>query len=43
MAALTPRTTPYLYYVLCPKDGDGVHRFSETLAEHEANRAECLG
>jgi UPF0755 protein len=43
MAALTPRTTPYLYYVLCPKDGDGVHRFSETLAEHEANRVECLG
>jgi UPF0755 protein len=42
-AALEPATTPYLYYVLCPKDGDGVHRFAETLAEHEANVAECLG
>jgi UPF0755 protein len=42
-AALSPRSTPYLYYVLCPKDGDGVHRFSRTLAEHEANRVECLG
>ena len=42
-AALSPETTDFLYYVLCPKDGDGVHRFAETLSEHEANVAECLG
>lgn len=42
-AALTPKETPYLYYVLCPKEGDGVHRFAETYDEHLANVAECLG
>jgi UPF0755 protein len=41
-AALSPEETTYLYYVLCPPDGDG-HRFAETLAEHEANVVECLG
>jgi UPF0755 protein len=42
-AALTPRQTPFLYYVLCPKEGDGVHRFAETYDEHLANVGECLG
>ena len=42
-AALSPADTSYFYYVLCPPDGDGVHRFARTLAEHEANVAECLG
>ena len=42
-AALSPADTTYLYYVLCPPDGVGVHRFARTLAEHEANVAECLG
>lgn len=43
LAALTPEASPYLYYVLCPKEGDGVHRFAETYDEHLANVAECLG
>jgi UPF0755 protein len=42
-AALEPSRTPYLYYVLCPPDGDGVHRFSKTLSEHIDNVQECLG
>jgi peptidoglycan lytic transglycosylase G len=42
-AALAPAHTPYLYYVLCPPDGDGVHRFSKTLHEHIVNVHECLG
>lgn len=41
--ALNPEDTTFLYYVLCPPDGAGVHRFAETLAEHESNVAECLG
>jgi UPF0755 protein len=42
-AALHPETTDYLYYVLCPPDGRGVHRFAVTYAEHLANVRECLG
>ena len=42
-AALEPKSSPYLYYVLCPKQGDGVHRFAETYDEHLANVRECLG
>ncbi|MDP9184795.1 MAG: endolytic transglycosylase MltG [Actinomycetota bacterium] len=42
-AALHPETTDYLYYVLCPPDGKGVHRFAITYAEHLANVRECLG
>jgi UPF0755 protein len=41
--ALNPQETTFLYYVLCPPDGEGVHRFAETLAEHERNVAACLG
>jgi UPF0755 protein len=36
-AALHPADTPYLYYVLCAPDGDGVHRFARTLHEHNVN------
>jgi UPF0755 protein len=42
-AALEPTDTPYLYYVLCPPDGDGVHRFAKTYQEHLHNVQECLG
>ncbi len=42
-AALEPAHTRYLYYVLCPPDGEGVHRFSKTLAQHNRNVKECLG
>jgi UPF0755 protein len=42
-AALHPKETDLLYYVLCPPDGDGVHRFAVTYDEHLANVAECLG
>jgi peptidoglycan lytic transglycosylase G len=42
-AALHPATTDYLYYVLCPPDGRGVHRFARTLQEHDANVQQCLG
>jgi peptidoglycan lytic transglycosylase G len=42
-AALHPETTDYLYYVLCPPDGKGVHRFAVTYEEHLANVQECLG
>ena len=40
-AALQPRSTDFMFYVLCADDGS--HRFSETLAEHEANVDACLG
>lgn len=43
IAALHPETTDFLYYVLCPPDGQGVHRFAVTYAEHLANVRECLG
>jgi peptidoglycan lytic transglycosylase G len=42
-AALQPADTPYFYYVLCPPDGNGVHRFAETYDEHLQNVQECLG
>jgi peptidoglycan lytic transglycosylase G len=42
-AALHPAKTGYLYYVLCPPDGPGVHRFATTLREHNANVKQCLG
>jgi peptidoglycan lytic transglycosylase G len=42
-AALDPAATDYLYYVLCPPDGPGVHRFAETYEEHLRNVRECLG
>jgi peptidoglycan lytic transglycosylase G len=42
-AALHPEQTDYLYYVLCPPDGEGVHRFAVTYQEHLANVQECLG
>ena len=42
-AALKPADVTYKYYVLCPQDGDGVHRFADTFDQHNANVAECLG
>jgi UPF0755 protein len=42
-AALDPAHVPYLYYVLCPKDGPGVDRFSVTNREFVNNKHECLG
>ncbi|HLB40078.1 MAG TPA: endolytic transglycosylase MltG [Actinomycetota bacterium] len=42
-AALHPEQTEYLYYVLCPRDGEGVHRFATTYEEHLVNVRECLG
>ena len=42
-AALHPAQTDYFYYVLCPPDGRGVHRFAVTLAEQTVNVHECLG
>lgn len=43
LAALQPETTDFLYYVLCPPDGDSVHRFAVTYDQHLANVRECLG
>ena len=42
-AALHPEQTDFFYYVLCPPDGRGVHRFAVTYDEHLANVQECLG
>jgi uncharacterized YceG family protein len=42
-AALHPAKTDFLYYVFCPPDGPGVHRFATTLREHNANVQQCLG
>jgi UPF0755 protein len=42
-AALHPDATAYLYYVACPPDGPGVHRFARTYAEHLRNVKDCLG
>ena len=42
-AALRPAHVDYLYYVLCPKDGKGHHRFSKTYADFLKNKQECLG
>jgi len=43
LAALQPAHVRYLYYVLCPKDGNGVHRFAVTNRQHNNNVHECLG
>lgn len=43
LAALEPASTEYFYYVLCPPDGDQVHRFAVTYDEHLRNVQECLG
>jgi UPF0755 protein len=42
-AALQPAHVDYRYYVLCPKDGKGRHRFSKTYNDFLHNRAVCLG
>ena len=42
-AALEPARVRYLYYVLCPKDGKGVHRFSVTNRSFVNDKHECLG
>jgi UPF0755 protein len=42
-AALHPAKTDYLYYVLCPPDGPGVHRFATNLHDHDVNVQQCLG
>ncbi|MGQ0670316.1 MAG: endolytic transglycosylase MltG [Actinomycetota bacterium] len=41
MAALEPADVDYVYFVACPRDGDGRHRFSRTFEEHDQARAEC--
>jgi UPF0755 protein len=43
VAALHPAKTDYLYYVLCPQDGPGVHRFATNLHDHNVNVQQCLG
>ncbi len=42
-AALQPAHVAYLYYVLCPKDGPGKHRFSVSYDDFLNNKNECLG
>jgi UPF0755 protein len=42
-AALHPAKTDYLFYVLCPPDGPGVHRFATNLHDHNVNVQQCLG
>jgi UPF0755 protein len=42
-AALHPAKTDFLYYVLCPPDGPGVHRFATNLHDHDVNVQRCLG
>jgi UPF0755 protein len=42
-AALRPAHVDYLYYVLCPEDGKGHHRFSRSYADFLKNKQECLG
>jgi UPF0755 protein len=42
-AALQPASVKYLYYVLCPKDGPGKHRFSTSYTDFINNKNECLG
>ncbi|MFL5799134.1 MAG: endolytic transglycosylase MltG [Actinomycetota bacterium] len=42
-AALHPANVDYLYYVLCPKDGKGRHRFSKSYDEFLHNKSVCLG
>jgi UPF0755 protein len=40
-AALEPAHVSYLYYVLCGADGH--HKFSDTYAQFERDKAACLG
>ena len=42
-AALEPANVKYQYYVLCPKDGKGVHRFSVSNRTFINDKHECLG
>ena len=42
-AALNPAHVDYLYYVACPKDGEGKSRFSKTNGEFLQDKSECLG
>ena len=42
-AALHPANTNYFYYVACPPDGSGRHRFAVTYQQHLQNVQECLG
>jgi len=42
-AALHPADTKYFYYVACPPDGPGRHRFAVTYQQHLQNVQECLG
>lgn len=42
-AALHPADTNYFYYVACPPDGPGRHRFAVTYQQHLQNVRECLG
>lgn len=42
-AALNPAETEFFYYVACDQDGEGTHRFAETLDEHNNNVNDCLG
>jgi UPF0755 protein len=42
-AALHPANTNYFYYVACPPDGPGRHRFAVTYQQHLLNVQECLG
>jgi UPF0755 protein len=42
-AALHPADTTYFYYVACPPDGPGRHRFAVTYQQHLRNVQECLG
>jgi UPF0755 protein len=42
-AALNPAPVSYQYYVLCPKDGPGKHRFSTSYTDFLNNKNECLG
>jgi UPF0755 protein len=42
-AALDPAHVDYLYYVACPKDGEGKSRFSKTNSQFLQDKSECLG
>jgi UPF0755 protein len=43
LAALEPADVDYLFFVACPKDGKGHHRFTVSQEEHINNTNECLG
>lgn len=42
-AALEPADVDYRYFVACPRDGKGHHRFTVSQREHINNTNECLG